>query len=180
VLVALLVLMAPPDCRPENDAGPKALVELLEQEYRSGRRVRQVLLEHVDFDDIARESLDGQWATLTGKQQRRFTRRFRDLLVTRAITAAHSTDYDLTIEGVTWAPPFVGVKTRLRVGVRAPAILVVNLRYDGERCRVVDVVVEDRSVVRDYREQFGRILSQRGWADLMRRMSDRTEAMKRK
>ncbi len=65
---------------------------------------------------------------------------------------------------------------RSRTQRRQPPVEIeYTLRRDGRRWRVVDVTTDGVSMVRNYRDQFGRIIARDGWAELIARMERRLE-----
>jgi phospholipid transport system substrate-binding protein len=151
------------------------LVGLLKQKSpSSSKKIESIFDEMLDYDSLARSSLQDQWDTLTEAQRKEF----RDVLkqlVQRAYrkNLDKTANYDVRFEGESKAKDGFVVKTvathRSNARDEPVSIDYVVHRVDGA-WRVNDIVTEGSSLVTNYRRQFSRVIKKDGFDELMRRM----------
>ena len=131
---------------------------------------RRLAEEVFDVEEAARRALGTHWRGLTPAQRAEFVQAFGELLERTYITRIDLYGgEDLRYTGETIDGDFAVVKARLlrrdtEVGVEA------RLLRRGERWGVYDVVIENVSLVANYRAQFNRIMRTESFEELMRRL----------
>ena len=134
------------------------------------REVRHVARELFAFDTMARRVLGPQWATLPAASQQEFLRLFTDMI---------EQVYGIAMERFAGEQVvFLGEKvSRTHAEVRSRLTMrgtVVSVDYrmleQGSRWAVYDAVVDDMSVVANYRNQFESIIRTSSFAELLDRM----------
>ncbi len=141
------------------------------------REVTRILSDLLDYDELSRRSLGSHWAAQSEADRREFTSLLRQL-VERSYeqNLERVVDFEVRYVGETVASDEATVRTeaRSRVERRQPPVeIAYALHQDGSSWRVFDVVTDGVSLVRNYRNQFNRIISEHGFAELLRRMRDR-------
>jgi phospholipid transport system substrate-binding protein len=131
--------------------------------------IKEIIGERFDFSEMARRSLGPEWQRRTPEEQREFVSLFIDLLERAYISAiedVHSVrDLREKIDG-----NYAEVNTKVvdRKGVEFSVdYRLHNIRGDW---KVYDVLVENVSLVNNYRDQFNRILTRYSYEELIRRM----------
>jgi phospholipid transport system substrate-binding protein len=131
--------------------------------------IKEIIGERFDFSEMARRSLGPEWQRRTPEEQREFVSLFIDLLERAYISAiedVHSVrDLREKIDG-----NYAEVNTKVvdRKGVESSVdYRLHNIRGDW---KVYDVLVENVSLVNNYRDQFNRILTRYSYEELIRRM----------
>jgi phospholipid transport system substrate-binding protein len=125
---------------------------------RNRNSLRQVLLTRFDFAAMAQKSLGNRWNDLDGKEQE-FLSVFTDFVENGYMSTLGSyrgekVIYDRDrVDGET-----AEVDTRVVGGEGAPIKILYKLHLTGEQWMVYDAVIDDVSVVGNYRSQFARIL----------------------
>ncbi len=137
-------------------------------------QLRRVISSRFDFTEMARRSLGSQWRRLSPKEREEFVGLFTDLLERAYIDR---------IEGY-GEEQFAYVKENLDKNYAEVQSRIVtskgeefSLNYktllvNGE-WKVYDVVVENISLVNNYRSQFTRILANSSYEELLRRMKEK-------
>lgn len=137
-------------------------------------QLRQAISSRFDFAEMARRSLGSQWRRLGPQERQEFVRLFTDLLE-RA--------YLDRIEGYS-DEKFAYVRENLdRNYAEVQSRIVTNkgeefslnyktLLVNGE-WKVYDVIVENISLVNNYRSQFTRIIANSSYEELVRRMKEK-------
>jgi phospholipid transport system substrate-binding protein len=120
--------------------------------------LRQILLIRFDFASMAQESLGNRWNHLSGKEKE-FVAVFTDFVEHSYMTTLGSYRGEKVVyERDRINGQFAEVDTRVVGGQGAPIKIQYKLHLTGEQWMVYDAVIDDVSVVRNYRSQFARIL----------------------
>jgi len=140
-------------------------------------KIRELVREMFDFDEISRRALSGHWQTLQHDEQVEFVTLFRDLLERAYLTQIESvgnekiTFLSESIEGGGAAL----VRSRLvtRQGSAIPLDYRMH-RLNGS-WRIYDVVVQGVSFIASYRTQFDRVIRAQSYSALRERLQRKAE-----
>jgi phospholipid transport system substrate-binding protein len=136
-------------------------------------QLRQAIFSRFDFTEMAKRSLGSHWRKLSPLEQEEFARLFTDLLE-RAyidqIEAYNDEKFVYVKESVD--QDFAEVQSRI-VTAKGEYSLNYRLHNVGGEWKVYDVVVENISLVNNYRSQFSRIVANQSYEELVRRMRDK-------
>jgi phospholipid transport system substrate-binding protein len=130
---------------------------------RNRNVLRQVLLTRFDFTAMARKSLGNRWSDLDGKEKE-FVSAFTDFVEhaymrTLGSYRGEKVVYDRDrVDGES-----AEVDTRVVGGEGTPIKIRYKLHLTGGQWMVYDAVIDDVSVVENYRSQFARILRRSRW-----------------
>jgi phospholipid transport system substrate-binding protein len=187
--IALDLCLAPPAIGAAPQDRVRATVEavsaILENPTLQGadkdkerrQRVRQVIFDAFNFQEMARETLGGHWGKLSPQQREEFTQLFGNLfersysrLVSRfmgersTVYGPESIQQDRAVVQTTL------VSTR-------DARLPVNYHMvrHGEQWAIYDVVIDGVSLASNYRAQFDKILRTSSYEALVQRMKTKLE-----
>lgn len=131
----------------------------------------------IDYDELARRSLAAHWETRNEAERREFLSLFRQLIEKSYRRNLGTTaNYEVRYVGQEQRADSIVVKTvsRSRTRRRSPEVRIdYTLRRVGQSFRVFDVTTDDVSLVRNYRNQFNRIITRDGWPALLERMRSR-------
>jgi phospholipid transport system substrate-binding protein len=167
--IALLLFMFAPNAQAESpkdqlqgtiDSVIKVLrtIESRADIERNRESISKILLTRFDYAAMAQRSLGNRWIDLNGKEKE-FVAVFTDFLENSYMTTLGSyrgekVVYDRDrIEG-----DAAEVDTRVVGGEASPIKIDYKLHLMGEQWMVYDAVIDDVSVVGNYRSQFARIL----------------------
>ena len=139
-------------------------------------QVQDLVDQTLSVSELARETLGGHWAEATAEQQRAFLSLFRGLLAKR-IASGQLLDYEpesppkLIVLGAGIADVGMIVRPRESGAVDSGTASVdYKLRYFSGRWQLVDLVIDDQSMVGEYRYQFDRIIARERFDGLLERM----------
>jgi phospholipid transport system substrate-binding protein len=159
-----------------------ALFALLEKEPTDQAKVDAIFDEMLDYRGLAEASLGAEWGRITEAQQAEFTS-LLEQLVTRAYEKhlkkiiAYRVDYlDETSEGE--GVFLVRTRATHKTDKRAEQVTVsfkLASREKG-RFKVIDLVIEEVSLVESYRSQFTKVLKKEGWDGLIKKMKEKIAA----
>ena len=132
--------------------------------------LEEILLTRFDFTEMARRSLGSQWNNLNGKEQE-FVSAFMQFIENTYLGRLGSYRGEKIIYGSERvAQDFADVDTRV-VGGQGPAIDVLyRLHLIGTEWKVYDVVIDQVSLVANYRSQFDRVLQTASLEELLKRL----------
>ena len=139
-------------------------------------QIHELVDETLCISELARATLGNHWTAATEEQKRTFLSLFRELLAKR-IASGQLLDYEpesmprliLRVDGVA----DVGMTVRTRdsgTDEARRADVDYKLRYLAGRWQLIDLVVDDQSVVSAYRYQFDRIITREHMEGLLQRM----------
>jgi len=143
---------------------------------RNKNAIRQLLLTRFDFAAMAQRSLGNRWNDLRGNQQE-FVSVFTDFvehgyMSTLGSYRGEKVVYDQDrVNGES-----AEVDTRVVGGEGAPIKIGYKLHLTGKEWMVYDAVIDDVSVVANYRSQFARILNRSSLEELIQDLRAKASA----
>jgi phospholipid transport system substrate-binding protein len=143
---------------------------------RKDRReqLRRAIFARFDFNEMAARSLGAYWRKLTPQQQDEFTRLFTDLLERAYIDQIESyTNEKFTYVKETVDQDYADVQSKIQTAKGEEYQLNYRLRLVGKEWKVYDVVVENISLVNNYRSQFNRVIANQSYDELVRKLKDK-------
>lgn len=137
-------------------------------------QIRQVISARFDFPEMARRSLGSEWRRLSPKDRDEFVRLYTDLLERAYIDRIESySDEKFSYIRESLDRDFAEVQSRIITGRREEFSLNYKTHLMNGEWKVYDVVVENISLVNNYRSQFTRIIANAGYEELVRRMKEK-------
>ena len=127
-----------------------------------------------DFSEMAKRSLGGHWRRRTSEEQREFTEAFTDLLERAYIERIEGFDdekFVYTRERQDKEHAEVDGKILTKKGEEFSINYKLHLTNQG--WKVYDVVIENISLVNNYRDQFNRVITKSSYEDLIRRLKEK-------
>lgn len=140
-----------------------------------------ILTGTFDLNLLARLALDKHWGKLSAKQQEEFVQLLTDLLEARSVFAKEKAtergegrSYAINYKGqdfTNYSKTDALAKTTVnlkRKGIKVS--LNYKLRKNSDEWKIYDVIMDDASLVQNYRYSFGNIIQKHGYPELVRRM----------
>ena len=132
----------------------------------------------LDWETMTQRSLGRSWKDLSAKQKKDFSALLRKLIESSyqsKMRLAAKSDVERPKKvSIKWGEPKIKTKrASIEAKVKADktkTILGFKTSWDGKRWRVYDVSIDDVSTVRTYRSQFRKLIEDKGFPELMRRM----------
>lgn len=166
--------------------------ELTPDEKDFNQNLKQKII-HGTFDlgELSRLSLASHWTVLTKEQQDEFVSILTNLLEEKALfskeqSAARSKSggkYNVVYRGHQLSEKGNRAFVRTRVNVPSENISI-NINYrmkkNAGEWKVYDIVVDEASLVDNYKYQFNNIIKNHGYPDLVRRMKEKLDELKAK
>jgi phospholipid transport system substrate-binding protein len=138
-------------------------------------QLRQIIGSRFDFAEMAKRSLGSNWQKVNAEEQRQFVELFTELLEKSYADQIESYDGEKIVygrENVSQEQADVDTKIVTKKGEQ----ISVNYKLrsaDGD-WKVYDVVIENISLVNNFRSQFSRILSNTSFAELLKRLQSKS------
>lgn len=195
VMVALVAVLVAGTCAPARAGAPTdqvreytdAVVRILEdpalksEERKPERRaaVRKIAAEVFDVQETARRALGPHWQQRTPPQREEFVQLFADLLEQTYISKIDffgGEKLRFTEEKIDGDNAIVRAKVVTRQATEVP--VEARLLRKGDRWLVYDILIENISLVGNYRAQFDRIVRTQGYDELVKRLRTRGEFLR--
>ena len=150
---------------------PKLQGDVNKKERRE--QLRQAIVPRFDFAEMAKRSLGSQWNRNPEKQQE-FVAAFTQLLEDSYGDQIEAANGDKIVYGKERREQnFAEVDTKVISSKGQETSINYKLQLTGDEWKVYDVVVENISLVNNYRSQFQRVLSTVSLDELIRRMKEK-------
>jgi phospholipid transport system substrate-binding protein len=140
-------------------------------------RLREVLSPIFDYDEMAKRALGAHWRRRTHAEREEFVVVFRDFL-----ERTYSDKIDLyggervLVGRETIDADFAQVETTI-ISLKGEEIAVVyKLRRGNDQWKVYDAVVENISLINNYRSQFDRVISSVSYEELIKRLREKLDS----
>ena len=139
--------------------------------------MRAIVNGFLDYDELARRSLARHWDGLTKVQQGEFSKTLHDM-IEKSYEKRLKTDLDYKVsygsEAVKGDDATVATMVKVKTkGKSTETAIDYKLKKSGERWVVYDVVTDEVSMVKTYREQFDKIIQQETFDGLLKKMRKR-------
>ena len=155
--------------------------ETLKQPERAEERRHQIedIIKHrVDYKEMARRALGTPWSTLSHRDQHEFVSLFVQLLRdTFAGRITEHSDEQVVFLGELREDAFAEVKAQMK-GRKIDTPVNFRLIHRAHEWRVYDVVIDEASIVSNYRSQFTSIIRDVSYVGLIKKMKQKAIAVK--
>jgi len=181
LLTVSFALAAPPD--------PVAVVKKKDSELRAmlqaqrksptPERTQQlkVLINSLfDFEELARRAIPSRtWKEASEEQKSRFVAEFRRMVENQSVKQLDA----YTSDSSRYEPPVInGEKGEVTARVwnkKQMAVLVYKMNYVNGQWRAWDLVIDDLSTMRNYRDQFSKILKEKSFEQLITTIKEKAD-----
>jgi phospholipid transport system substrate-binding protein len=140
-------------------------------------RLREVLTPIFDYDEMSKRALGAHWRRRTPAEQEEFVILFRDFL-----ERVYSDKIDLyggervVFGRETIDTDFARIETTI-INPKGEEIAVIyKLRRGNGKWKVYDAVVENVSLVNNYRSQFDRVIASASYEELIKRLREKVDS----
>jgi phospholipid transport system substrate-binding protein len=156
-----------------------------DKEIQAGNQQRlfavaeEKILPNFDFDRVCRMVLGKNWKSASPEQQATFQKEFRSLLLrTYASALGKYKDQVIEYKPMRSEPDAknVSVKTQILQAGGQPVAVDYSLVKGANGWKVYDIVIENVSLVTNYRSQFSNEIRQNGLDSLNKKLADKNTA----
>ena len=137
-------------------------------------RLKKIIYPKFDFAEMGKRSLGSHWQRRTPEEKKAFIELFTELVETSYIDAIDAYNSEKVIVGSDKQDQgFAEVSSKI-VSKKGEGFAVdYKLHQSGEGWKVYDVVIENVSLVNNYRSQFNRVISKASYAELVEKMKQK-------
>lgn len=132
--------------------------------------VRELIIPHLDFSTMAALTIGKNWDILNSDIQDCFSHGFKNLLVERyAYVLLSYRKQDISYQSALpiGERDYVSItQTLFRPEVK-PSTIEYRMRPDDDHWKVVDLVIDEVSLIRNYRKMFNKEIKQQGLTDFI-------------
>ena len=142
------------------------------------QKIRAIANEVFDWQEIGKRALARHWQGRSPQEREEFSALFADLLERSYVGKIDSYSGEKILyeqETVDGDQATVRSKLVTKAGTQIP--IDYRMQKAGDRWRVYDVLIENVSLVGNYRSQFNRIIQQSGYPDLIQRLKTKQEEL---
>lgn len=137
-------------------------------------QLRRILFARFDFSEMARRALGANWRRRTPQEQEEFVRLFTELLEhAYADTIESYTDEKIVYVGEQLDGNYADVKSKILTSKGQEFSIDYKTRAAAGEWKVYDVVVENISMVNNFRSQFNRVINNASYQELVRRLKEK-------
>ena len=131
----------------------------------------KLIYNRFDFAEMTKRSLGSHWKTLAQNEQREFVEAFtQKLLMAYGRTVRASGDEKIHFKRETLDGKFALVETKVVSGKGAELPIDYQLHDINGQWTVYDMVIDQISIVNNYRSQFERVIAKSSLKELLERM----------
>jgi phospholipid transport system substrate-binding protein len=131
----------------------------------------EVIHPRFDFTEMAKRSLGPNWARRTSEEQQEFVKIFTALMGRAYANNIESyTSQNVLYTRESEDQNYAQVDTKIVSDNQPPLTINYKLHSVDKEWKVYDLVIEDISVVNNYRSQFDRVIARSSFAELVRTM----------
>jgi len=136
----------------------------------------KAILPRFDFEEMAKRSLGAEWRRRTPAEQQEFVRLFTALLKDSYVGSIESYHGDKVLyRRESQDGNYADVGTKMIDKRGQDYSIDYRLNREGSEWKVYDVIIENISIVNNYRSQFQRILSRSSFAELLQRIAEKVQ-----
>jgi len=146
------------------------------EQTQERRRLLEAAVERrLDYEEMAKRTLALHWRKRTPSEQKEFVPIFHAFLSkTYAKRLETYTNEAVQYGDVRMKDSFAEVQTTV-TSSKTELQLDYRLKRQDSRWRIYDIVINGVSLVKNYRDQFNRVINKSSYAELVSKLQDRTE-----
>jgi len=157
--------------QPAKDKAAKAAIDA---------KLMAVVAPLMNFPKMSEATLGKRWSECTEPQRARFIELFQELVFHSYMKRIRSANEDYSVE---YLDEMAGEAGRVEVEAEAKTKkMEVELRFKLTPLKaayeVEDVIIDEVSLVENYREQFAQIITKEGFDGLLKKMEDQVKKLK--
>jgi phospholipid transport system substrate-binding protein len=161
-----------------KEAIDKVLTILKDNELKKSSRmaerrtlIRKEVGARFDFAEMSKRALGMHWQKRTPEEKKEFVSLFSDLLEKTYINKIEGYSSEkIVYEDQVLDGDYATVKTRITTTKNVEIPIVYRMLRTGSKWSVYDVVIEEVSLISNYRTQFNKIIKTGSYEELIRKM----------
>jgi phospholipid transport system substrate-binding protein len=146
-------------------------------EQKQKDEIKQLASTLLDYDELAQKSMAAHWEKLTPAQRTEFVSTLKELIERNYVKQLRSNlDYQVQYKNEEAEGEQATVSTVVKVkspGKSTDAEIVYKMKKNPEGWRVWDVITDEVSLVRGYKTQFNKIITEQSYDALIKKMKSK-------
>ncbi len=133
--------------------------------------VSELIVPHMDFNTMAALALGESWKDLSNSEQACFSNTFKNILVKRyayILLSYRNQNIHYQSAKPIGEKDYISIKQTLTRPDVKPLTLEYPMRPENDTWKVVDLVVDDISLLRNYRKMFNKEIKQQGFSEFIK------------
>ena len=154
----------------------KVLTILKDPAAKSERRerLRQVIYPSFDFAEMAKRSLGAHWQRRNPTEQQEFVKLFTDLVESSYVDAIESYNGEkVVVANEKLDKDLAEVNTKIFTKKGEEFAVDYKLHETSGSWKIYDAIIENVSLVNNYRSQFNRVIAKSSYEDLVTKMKEK-------
>lgn len=156
------------------------------QKQRNRQIKREILNGTFDLRELSRLALDKHWNNISAAEQSNFVSLMTSLLETKAIFSKEQSktqgkSYQISYKGDKYSENKSRARSLTEIYVPKENITLgieYKLKKNGKNWHVFDIIVDNASLVENYRYQFNNIITKYSYQELVSRMRKKLQELK--
>jgi len=138
------------------------------------QRLKEIINPIFDYDEMARRTLGAHWRRRTPAEQQEFLKLFRAFLETVYSEKVDLYEGERAVFGrETIDQGYAEVESKVTNGKGEESPVIYRLKRTDGKWKVYDAVVENISIVNNYRSQFDRVLNKSSFEELKKLLREK-------
>jgi phospholipid transport system substrate-binding protein len=146
-------------------------------EQKQKSEIKQLAATLLDYDELAQKSLAAHWDKLTPAQRTEFVATLRELIERNYVKQLRTNlDYQVQYKGEETDDAQATVTTVVKVksaGKSTDAEIIYKMKKSPDGWHVWDVITDEVSLVKNYRTQFNKIITEQSYDALIKKMKSK-------
>jgi len=146
-------------------------------EKKQKDEIKQLASTLLDYDELAQKSLAAHWDKLTPAQRTEFVTTLRELIERNYVKQLRSNlDYQVQYKNEEAEGEQATVSTVVKVkspGKSTDAEIIYKMKKSPDGWHVWDVITDEVSLVKNYRTQFNKIITEQSYDALIKKMKSK-------
>lgn len=142
-------------------------------------KLRQLVRGAVDFTAISRSALGPHWRDLSDQQRQDFIQVFTDFIEDSYLSRIqdYSGQQVEFVKAATTDPGYAQVFTNIVQEGKQPIQINYLLKQNSPSWKIYDITVDNISIIANYRNQFNRVINNKGFDTLMTDLRSKQQAL---
>ena len=146
-------------------------------EQKQKDEIKRLAATLLDYDELAQKSLAAHWEKLTSPQRNEFVSTLRELIERNYVKQLRTNlDYQVQYKNEENEGDQATVSTIVKVksaGKNTDAEIIYKMKKAADGWHVWDVITDEISLVKNYRSQFNKIITEQSYDALIKKMKSK-------
>ena len=146
-------------------------------EQKQKDEIKKLAAALLDYDELAQKSLAAHWEKLTSPQRNEFVSTLRELIERNYVKQLRTNlDYQVQYKNEEDEGDQATVSTIVKVksaGKKTDAEIIYKMKKAADGWHVWDVITDEISLVKNYRTQFNKIITEQSYDALIKKMKSK-------